>query len=450
SVISTDGVLLPFWCTALYLLWRLRTSPEAGWATAIGLGLCMGAGFLSKYAMLYFFIGLGLTSLLDVETRRAVVSVKGLTAIGLAAALIAPHMIWNAANEFKTVGHTVDNANLGGDLINPENFGKFLADQMAVFGPISFLALLGGIWAYLLRAGRDNRERRDLWLLAFIVPVILIIAGQSVLSRAHANWAATAYPAASVLVAAWLVRAEANRWLWIAIAAVCALAFLATPDISMLLKLALGLGFGVTVLAVGLASGWKPVGLAWSSIGLHGASAALIALALALPAGLSTTLGLDNAFKRVRGWESGALELAEQARAMNATAILVDEREIWHGLDYYLRNQDTPPLIAWRRNAGPKSFSETTELTDALDDRVLVVSYRANLRPRIRADFAEFSFIGEVETPLGTRSNGCPLSRRFVLYDASGFEERTRDQAWEDEFEGLSERPNTPCPVREG
>lgn len=446
SVLSTDGVLLPFWCLGLFLLWRLRTDDRAGWATAIGLGLCMGAGFLSKYAMLYFFIGLGLTGLIDPPTRRALLSPKGLGAMAIAAALIAPHMLWNAANDFKTVGHTVDNANLGGELLNPEHLGKFFGDQMAVFGPISFLALLGGLWAFFIRPNQTERDPRDLWLLVFILPVIVIIAGQSVLSRAHANWAATAYPAASVLVAAWLVRAEANRWLWIAIAAICALAFFAVPDISLILKLGLSLGFGLTVLAVGLASKWQPSGLLWSSIGLHGVSAALLALIIAAPASFSTALGLDNAFKRVRGWETGAAEVAAWAREMNATAILVDEREVWHGLDYYLRDEEMPPLIAWRRNPGPKSFSETAELTDAIDDRVLVVSYRPNMRPRMRADFAEFSFLGEIETPLGTRSNGCPITRRFVLYEANEYTELTRDQAWEERFEGLSERPNPRCP----
>ena len=150
--------------------------------------------------------------------------------------------------------------------------------------------------------------------------------------------------------------------------------------------------------------------------------------------------------KRVRGWEDGAQAVAAEARAIGATAILVDEREVWHGLDYYLRDEDHPPIIAWRRHAAPKSFSETAELTGEIDDRVLVVSYRAHLRPRMRADFEAFQVLGEIETPLGTRSNGCPITRRFVLYEASGFEELPRTQDWEDRFDGLSERPNPRCP----
>ncbi|MEO0816370.1 MAG: glycosyltransferase family 39 protein [Pseudomonadota bacterium] len=445
SVISTDGVLLPFWCTALFLLWKLRGG-TLGWLGAAALGLCMGAGFLSKYAMLYFFIGLALTTALDRDTRRAVLSPKGVAAIAIAAVLIAPHMFWNAANDFATVGHTVDNANLEGELLNPENLGKFLEDQMGVFGPISFLALLGGIWAFVIRPSTGERERRDLWLLAFIIPVIVIIAGQSVLSRAHANWAATAYPAASVLVAAWLTRAQPRPWLWIALAAIIGPAFLLAPDVSWLLKVGLGATFAGTILLVGFLSKWRPSGLLWTSIGLHGVLAALFAALFAAPPSFSTALGLDQALRRVKGWEVAAAQIAERAKAEGATAILVDEREVWHGLDYYMRDLDAPPLIAWRRNPGPKSFSEAVPMDDALDDAVLVASFRPHLRPRMRADFETFSYIDAVATPLGRYSNGCPIVRRFALYTASEYNELTRDQAWEDRFEGLSERPNPRCP----
>ena len=44
SVISTDGVLFPFWCLALLLFWRLREG-EAGWLSVVALGAAIGIGF---------------------------------------------------------------------------------------------------------------------------------------------------------------------------------------------------------------------------------------------------------------------------------------------------------------------------------------------------------------------------------------------------------------------
>lgn len=128
AVLSTDGVLMPVWCAALYLFWQVRAG-QGGWGHALALGAAIGAGMLAKYAMLYFVIGLVLRAITDPASRRVVISLKGAAATLVAALILAPHFAWNAANDFETVGHTVDNANLGGDLFNPENALSWFADQ---------------------------------------------------------------------------------------------------------------------------------------------------------------------------------------------------------------------------------------------------------------------------------------------------------------------------------
>jgi len=70
AIISTDGLLLPLWAAGLFMLWRLR-SGEGGLWSAAGLGAAIGVGFLAKYAMVYFLVGLGLLLLTDRPTRRA-------------------------------------------------------------------------------------------------------------------------------------------------------------------------------------------------------------------------------------------------------------------------------------------------------------------------------------------------------------------------------------------
>ncbi|MEM7460498.1 MAG: glycosyltransferase family 39 protein [Pseudomonadota bacterium] len=392
GVISTDGVLFPFWSLALYLFWRLREN-DLGWLEAALLGLAIGAGFLSKYAMLYFAIGIALTALFDKPTRAAILSRKGAMSVAIAAAVFAPHLIWNAANEFQTVSHTVDNANLGGDLFNLSHFPEFIGDQMGVFGPVCFIALIVGL--LFLRPKPELADIGDAphaqivkerWLACFILPVILIIAVQAVLSRAHANWAATAYPAASVFIGGFLIRA----------------------------------------------SGWRPA--YWVGIGLQG-FVGVLAITLAMgPPSWSAALGRDNDLKRVRGWEDLSQQLALEIERLQPTAILVDEREIWHGLDYYLRDERDVPLIMWRYNPGPKSYSENLDLADLDSGRVLIASYRSHLRPRMQADFASWKPEGFVGVDLGHRSNGCPLRRELRLYLVSNYQPLARDRAWLDQF----------------
>lgn len=444
-VISTDGVLIPFWCAALWALWRLR-SGQGAWVSALGLGVAVGLGFLSKYAMLYFAIGIVLVLLIDVQSRRALFTWKGLAALAVVATIFAPHLAWNAANDFKTVSHTVDNANLGGDLINPENALTFLVDQLGVFGPISFLALVFGI--FVMRSEDEGIMGRDRWLLCFILPVLLIILAQAVLSRANANWAATAYPAASVLVAAWLARARPNRNLWYIIAAISFLAFLLAPDVSLTTRLLIGAIVAAAILGFGHFVRHSPSGLLWTSLSLHAVlMGALMTIALVPPA-MSTSLGFDNALKRTRGWDSAAEQLFARAEELDATSVLLDEREAWHGLDYYARDRETP-MISWRRYAGPKSFSEAEPLEGALAERVLVASIHPGMRPRLRSDFQTFEHVGAISIPLGTRSNGCPIVREFQLYLGSGYQRQDRTPEWETRFDGQTEFKPALCPAPE-
>lgn len=443
AVISTDGVLMPFWCAGLYAFWRLR-SGEGGWASAAGLGVALGAGFLSKYAMVYFLIGIGLTLLLDRDTRKALLSGRGLIAVLVAGAIFAPHMAWNAANDFKTVSHTVDNANLGGDLFHPEHAVDFLVDQMGVFGPVSLISLVFGL--FVMRRSDAGLMGRDRWLLCFVVPVLAIILVQAVLSRANANWAATAWPAASVLVAAWLIRAQPNRSLWFWIAGLTFVALLAAPDLALWLRLLIGGVIAGGMIAYGHFQAYRPAGLLWTSLVAHALMAAFFMTIALIPAHMSTELGFDNAQKRTRGWETAAAEVFRQADELGATSVLVDEREVWHGLDYYARDRELP-LLSWRRYGVPKSFSESEALVAPLDETVLVVSLHPAMRPMLRSDFTVFESVGEIEIPLGTRRNGCPITRRFHLYEASGFAPERHDEAWEARHKGQSEFPAPPCPA---
>jgi len=392
GVISTDGVLFPFWCLALYLFWRLREE-DLGWIGVVALGAAIGVGFLSKYAMLYFAIGITLASLIDEPTRKAVLSPKGAIFVAVAALVFAPHLIWNAANDFKTVSHTVDNANLGGDLFNLDHFPKFIGDQMGVFGPVGFVALITGIMFLRpepkladLGDAPHAQGAKERWLACFILPVIIIIAAQAVLSRAHANWAATAYPAASVFIGGFLIRAQ----------------------------------------------GWRPA--FWAGIAFQGLIGTLFVTLALGPPSWSAALGRDNDLKRVRGWDDLSDQLAREIDRLQPTVILVDEREVWHGLDYYLRDDLDVPLILWRYNSGPKSFAESVDLAGLDSSRVLVASYRSHLRPRIQADFTSWVPEGFVGVDLGHRSNGCPLRRELRLYITSDYQPLPRNQAWLRQF----------------
>ncbi|MEE2565733.1 ArnT family glycosyltransferase [Hyphobacterium marinum] len=375
GVISTDAVLMMFWSCALYALIRLRGG--AGLGTAAALGLSIGLGFLSKYAMIYFVVGTGLAVLLDPPARRALISLKGLLATALAIALVTPNLLWNAANDFATLQHTADNANWGADLFHFAEMADFVLAQLGVFGPALFPILMVaafGALRGLLRADGD-----PLRLLAlYVLPALLVVTAQAFISRAHANWAAASYVAGTVLVTFFLLS-----------------------------------------------------GPAWRRYVLYGSvavstAAGLIFMAMALQPRLADDLGWANAFKRVRGWETSATAIADAANGAGYDALLFDDRNVFHQMQRY-GGAIEPPLYMWQRYGGAHNHADMTwPLPDGYEGRVLVVSERPLDTPRIRDDFQSFETAGEITIPLGGGRE-----RHFTLWRARGYDRVARTQAYE-------------------
>lgn len=211
-LMTTDTVMFPFLAGAL-LAWLAavrRGSPAFG-ALA---GALVGVGFLAKYAAVYY-LGCATLAAAFVPLARpsARVAMAGALAFLLA---IGPNLLWNLGNGLITLQHTVDNAQWARDpaarlAFHPDELAEFAGAQVFVFGPV-FLAAL--VWLGLTWRRRTPAIRA---LVLFSLPVVLLICGQAAVSRAYANWAAPAYLAGSVAVAAFLL-ARARGWLWAGLA----------------------------------------------------------------------------------------------------------------------------------------------------------------------------------------------------------------------------------------
>ncbi len=351
GVISTDAVLLPFWTFSLFALHRLIKTRALVWG--ITLGLAVGLGFLAKYAMIYFVVGAAAYLVLNAEARRAAVSLPGLLALAGALALIAPNLAWNAQNDFATVGHTAANANWQGSLFKPMELLDFWVSQLGVFGPVAMALLVTGLFARRHALGQDPTR----FLLLFILPVLVVVSIQAFISRANANWAATAYPAACVFVAGWI--AERGGWARIA---------------------------------------------GYVSSAARGVTGLVFAAATLSPA-FADAIGLANAFKRARGWEDTAalVRATYEAGADGEPYALIaaDNRLLYYDLAYYTR-EDPLPLRMWLRQDYPQSHAELfAPLAAPAPGPVLVINQRFHETARIQADFGRSELGETLVVPLG-------------------------------------------------
>lgn len=426
GLMTTDGLLLPLWSLGLLALWQLRAGSRS-WMSAIALGLAIGLGFLAKYAMIYFLLGTALVILFDPQTRKALASRYGLLAGLIGLLIVSPHLAWSAGSGFETLEHTADNANWGGRLFHPDHAIKFAVDQMGIFGPVGFTVLIFAIATNFFGRKKAALASPTAWLICFCLPALMIILFQAVLSRAHANWAATAYPAGSVLLAAWLCqRVTWSRLRWGIACGAVILATLFIPDMALAGRLGIGLFLAAAISVSGMISRWQRMGLLWVNFAINGIAAAVFMAMATGPVRWSEDIALAEAFKRTRGWQATMAQLNEVAAREGVIGLMFDERENWHGADYYNHLSGVQqPLYMWQRNASPKSYAETFALPDGTAGPVLIAAKSVFLRERINADFTNVEEIGEIDVPLGGG-----ITRRFQLYLATGHTPRPRTKAW--------------------
>ena len=367
-LMTTDAPLLFFWSAALYCLVRIVKADQPEPLLFAVLGVAIGLGFLSKYAMIYFPAGLAAAMLVAPGLRTALLRPALLLTGVIAGALVLPNLLWNAQNDFQTLSHTAANANWGVELFNAQSLLTFLAGQFAVAGPVPFLALIVLVIAIIRGRAAGGEADPTLWRTLAILAVtpIVIVSVQSFISRAHANWAAAAYPSAVMLTTAFLFQ---------------------------------------------LQKGW----LARASVGLHAA------LALIFAVGVANLDRIDNAAlaratKEIRGWEEQTAAIADayMAQADNYDAVAIDDRSLMGAMLYYQRARGLE-IVAIDPNAGVHHHYEAFLAFDpAQQQRVLFVSI-LDSDAHVNYRFRDITALGPRAVDIG----GEP--RAYHLFDISGY-----------------------------
>ena len=323
-IISTDVFLLFFWAAALLAIRHAEETDRWSWWFAFGGAL--GFGLMSKYAMLFFVLGLVTDGVWRMRSRPMWRRIKFWGALAVASLIYAPNLWWNWVNDFPSYRHTTENVNLSGDLFNPLKMLEFLGGQLGVFGPILFASLLAlAALRILARDGRHALDDRQKFLFAYSLPIILLITVEAFVSRAHANWAATAYIAATVLVTGELMRARRVK----------------------LLKL---------------------------SAVIHIAAAALLYNFDLLARTLDLPLSPDmDPARRMRGWDQAGTWLTDLRREFPDLRLLFDDRKVMAEMLYYVRPHPFESVMWNPKGQRNNHYELTTDMSQALGESFLYV-----------------------------------------------------------------------------
>lgn len=358
--VSTDAPLMLFWSLGMLALWRGMRS-DGHWGPWIALGLTVGAGLLTKYTMAAFLPSALLVMLAGQDGRRALATAPPWIALLLALAIFAPNLWWNWTHDFPTFRHTADITQLDDGGEHTGNLGEFVLAQWISVGPLLFLAMLWGMLRGLARV------RAPEWrlLLGMSVPLLGLVAVQAIRGGANGNWAAPAFAAGVVAAVAWL--AETRRWK------------------------TLGISICANLILVSGVYHWP---------------------AIAEATGVQMKRALDP-YKRARGWQQLAREIAPVQRQHQDAILVAPDRELLAHLIYFLR----PAAYASWNPAGRVTdhYQLTTSLARATGRDVLFVT-RKPLPPEIAARFDSAEDLGTKVVPIHP-----DFERRVHLFLLKGF-----------------------------
>jgi 4-amino-4-deoxy-L-arabinose transferase-like glycosyltransferase len=380
NIISTDALLLPCWAFAMLGVWRLTVTRDWRWAAFVGVAI--GFGLQAKYAMLYFPACMMLAAWWSKPVRDALTGWRWVPIALIAAAIIAPNLIWNAQNGFVTAQHTAENLDVNPtNLFNFDELAEFVIGQALLIGPLVFAGLIGLFWRSARHPAALSDE--DKFLLAFILPTLCVVLTIAFVTRANANWAVVSYAGAIVWTAGRFAGSKGGRRFLTAAAA---------------LNIAIG------------------------------------AAVVAAPFAPEFSAQLKNVRASLR-WEETAREIALRAAGQPGeapfTAVLVDDRATYFALRYYWRHArragaPLPPVRMWLLHGSARNSAEAIDPMRAEESaRVLVVHLSRDYLPFVAADFTTFRTVERLTVPLGGTYN-----RELEISVAEGFAPAPRDAAF--------------------
>lgn len=373
-----------FWAGAVLLFARAFGAPSTrAWAA---LGAVLGLGLLNKASLLWLGAGFGVALLSTREGRARLRGPGPYLAAAIAAAIVAPHVIWQIEHGWPTLEFA---RNALAEKYKAHSPLDFLLEAALILGPVSAPLWLAGPIAALRRPGLGRA-----FGLPWLTVVVVLMASKS--SKAEYLSAGFALPCA--LGAVELERALARQTRGKAL--LSAVATLLSAQIA-LAPLALPLLPVSRYLAYAAALGIKPSTTENKELG-------------ALPQFFADMHGWREQVAQV---EAAAARLRPEEQARAAIWVLSGGYGPTAAIEFFGRGKGLPRVIGGHNNYWLWGHG------DADGSAFVLVGGRLE---RLRSEFAEIEEVGVVDCGLCM-----PYENRKKIFVARGLR-RPMAEAWQD------------------
>ena len=168
------------WIGAAYLFVKASETDRLAWW--ISLGCVSGLGLINKYSM-FFYLGSCAVAILFSPERRALRRPGFAIALTIAAALVAPTLVWQAAHGWPQL-EVLRNAAIDKNVVVGPL--AFYLQQILMMNPLAAPIWIAGLWSLL--AGRQNRSLRWYGFAYVLLSIAYLALG------AKTYYLAPAYP----------------------------------------------------------------------------------------------------------------------------------------------------------------------------------------------------------------------------------------------------------------
>ena len=258
-VITPDTPLLLFWVLSMIACYRIDRGDSKIWW--ILLGIFIGAGFTSKYPIVFAALGAILFFISSKKRIRWFVTPWPYLASIAAVVVAFPVIYWNYANDWASFAFQTSKRTGEMTKFRPDFFFGYIGTVLGIYGLIPIPLLGVGIWNSIKESFRSFSSKHFL-IISFSVPLVLFLLPVSARSWVKMNWTAPAFIGWFIAAAAYY-KQYASEKKWVRVWGRTSVIFLAV----IILIAHIVIGFANIVMGSGdYFSGWRELAAKVDSI----------------------------------------------------------------------------------------------------------------------------------------------------------------------------------------